>query len=424
MSILEELAWRGLIQDASEGLERAVAGGSLTAYAGFDPTAPSLHVGSLLPLMGLARLQRAGHRPLAVMGGGTGLIGDPSGKTVERSLLDRDRVKANIEGIRPRVERFLDFGRGPAAARILDNADWLADLRLMDFLRDVGKHFTVNVMLAKESVRRRVDSEEGISFTEFSYMLLQAHDYLVLHQDHGCTLQVGGSDQWGNITAGIELVRRVTGRHVHGLTFPLLTTAAGSKFGKTEAGTVWLEPGLTSPYRFHQFWLHTDDQDVVRYLKAFTWLDARGIAALERTVAEAPEKREAQQVLADHVTELVHGKEALDRARRASRVLFSPEITGLSSGELLEVLEDVPSVELPAGRLEADGLPAVEVLVHAGLAASRGEARRLIRNGGLYLNNTRIEDEGRRITRADAIDGSVIHLRKGRRSHALVRLVT
>src|SRR5262245_7566288 len=274
MDLYGELTWRGLVYDATEGVRDVLAHERLTGYIGFDPTARSLHVGSLLVMMALAHMQRHGHSPIALVGGGTGLIGDPSGKTVERQLLTLEQVQANVEGIRAQLGRFLDFGAGPNRARLLDNAEWLTALSAIDFMRDVGKHFTINALLAKESVRRRIESEEGISYTEFSYTLLQAYDYLVLHDRFACTLQMGGSDQWGNITAGMDLIRRIRGKKAHGLVLPLVTTSAGTKFGKTEAGTIWLDPELTSPYEFYQFWLNADDRDAVKYLKFFTFLDA------------------------------------------------------------------------------------------------------------------------------------------------------
>ncbi|MFP5379220.1 MAG: tyrosine--tRNA ligase, partial [Vicinamibacteria bacterium] len=321
MTLREEFEWRGVWYDATEGTAEALDAGPVTAYVGFDPTAPSLHVGHLLPIMCLARLQRFGHRPIALVGGGTGLIGDPSGKSQERTLLTLETVAENARGVRAQLERFLDFD-GPHAARMLNNVDWLGSIGFLEFLRDVGKHFTVNAMLARESVKRRLGSDEGISFTEFSYQLLQAYDYLVLHDREGCTLQMGGSDQWGNIVAGCDLIRKVRGARAHGIVVPLMTTASGAKFGKTEAGAVWLAPERTSPFRFYQFWLNVDDADVVKYLKAFTWLDRERIEELERAIVDAPEAREAPRTLAREVTRLVHGESELQRAERASAVLY------------------------------------------------------------------------------------------------------
>jgi tyrosyl-tRNA synthetase len=422
MSLYDELAWRGLVHGATEDAARALAEETLTGYIGFDPTAASLHVGSLLPAMGLARLQRHGHSPIAVVGGGTGLIGDPSGKTAERQLLTREKVRENLAGIRGQLERVLDFSARGNPARIVDNAEWLCELSLMDFLRDVGKHFGVGAMLGKESVRRRLDGEEGISFTEFSYMLLQAYDFLMLHDRYGCRLQMGGSDQWGNIVAGIDLIRRQRRAAAHGVVFPLVTTASGVKFGKTEAGAVWLDPALTSPFRFYQFWVQTDDRDVVPYLRYFTWLGQEEARGLEEQVRSAPEKREAQRRLAAEVTRMIHGESELDRAERATRVLFGEEVAELAPSEVLEVFADVPSSAVEKARLAGDGVPLVDLLVSAGLAASKGEARRALQQGGVYLNNRRIADERKAVTLEDTLGGELLVLRKGKRDYHLVRV--
>lgn len=420
-NVLDEFQWRGLIYDTTDALAEAVAR-PLTAYIGFDPTASSLHVGSLLPIMGLARLQRFGHRPIALVGGGTGLVGDPSGKSQERNLLTLEQVEANAVGIRAQLERFLDFSPGPAAAQLLNNADWLAPMPFLEFLRDVGKHFTVNAMLAKESVKRRITGEDGLSFTEFSYQLLQAYDYLVLFDRLGCSLQAGGSDQWGNITAGCELIRRVRGARVHGLVMPLMTTASGAKFGKTEAGTIWLDPARTSPFRFYQFWLNTDDRDVVSYLKSFTWLDRDSIAPLERAVTDAPAAREAQRTLAAAVTTLVHGDAERQRAERATAVLFGARLADASVDDILTVFDDVPSTVVERARFEGEGLSAAEAAVLSAIAASRSEAIRLIRQGGLYANDARVTDEKARLRLADALGGELVVLRKGQRERRILRL--
>jgi tyrosyl-tRNA synthetase len=420
-----ELEWRGLVYDATDGLADVLASQSVTVYAGFDPTADSLHVGHLLPAIALSRLQRFGHTPIAVVGGGTGMIGDPSGKSLERSLLSPEQLQENVAGIRKQLERFLDFqprAGAATAARVVDNADWLAKLDLLGFLRDTGKHFTVNYMLQKESVNRRLSSEEGISYTEFSYLLLQARDYLELFDRFDCTLQVGGSDQWGNITAGIDLIRKLRAKKAHGLVMPLLTTASGAKFGKTEAGAVWLDPGRTSPYRFHQFFLNTDDRDVVTYLKRFTFLDRPTIEALEAATAAAPEKREAQHVLAREITALVHGRDQVERAERASTVLFGEDIATLKADEVLEVFEDVPSTDLSAEEFEADGVGLVDLIARVRLAPSKGEARRLVQSGGVYVNNRRVADPQARIRRSEAIEGRIFVLRKGQKQNHLVRL--
>ena len=419
MDLYRELEWREMLYDGTEGVRDALAAGSVTGYIGFDPTASSLHVGSLLPVMALARMQRAGHSPIAIVGGGTGLIGDPSGKTQERALLTPDQVEAHLAGIRKQLERFLDFDAPTNPARIVNNADWLATIDLMSFLRDVGKHFTVNVMLGKESVKRRIESADGISFTEFSYLLLQAYDFLVLFDRYGCTLQMGGSDQWGNITAGCDLIRKLRAVKAHGLVLPLVTTSAGVKFGKTEAGAVWLDPARTSPFHFYQFWLNTDDRDAVRYLKFFTFLPQETIASLAQTVSDAPERREAQRTLAREVTTLVHGSRQVTRAERAAAVLFDERVTEADVDDVLMVFADAPSTELA---FPADGMSLVEMLATVKLAASRSEATRLVKSGGVYVNNVRATDERARLRVADAIGGQVILLRKGRKDQHLVKV--
>jgi tyrosyl-tRNA synthetase len=422
MSFLQELAWREMVYDTTEGVSEVLDREKVTAYIGFDPTAASLHVGSLLPVMALARLQRFGHTPIALVGGGTGLIGDPSGKSQERQLLTFEQVEANAVGLRAQIERFVDFGTGAHAARMMNNVEWLRPIGLLDFMREVGKHFTVNAMMARESVKRRIEGDEGISFTEFSYQLLQAYDFLVLYDRDGCTLQMGGSDQWGNIIAGCDLVRKMRGARVHGLVLPLVTTAAGTKFGKTEAGTVWLDAKLTSPFRFYQFWLNTDDRDVVRHLKFFTWLDRAAVTELEHSVSKAPDRREAQRTLAQEVTRLAHGDDEMRAAERASAVLFGSSLSEATADEILTVFHDVPSVEVDATTLRA-GLAHTDAAVLSGLAASKGEAGRLIRQGGLYLNDQRVTDERGRMTLDQAIGGRVMVLRKGQRERRLIRVV-
>jgi tyrosyl-tRNA synthetase len=422
-SLFDDLSARGLLHSYSEGVEAHLEGGAVTVYAGFDPTAESLHTGNLIPLLGLARLQRAGHRPIALVGGGTGMIGDPSGKTTERQLLTRAEVERNVANIRLQLERFLDFS-GDNAALLIDNHDWLGSLGLIEFMRDVGKHFTINYMLAKESVARRLEQEEGLSVTEFSYMLLQAYDFLVLTDRVDCSLQIGGSDQWGNITAGLELIRRTRSRPAHGIVFPLVTTASGAKFGKTAEGAVWLDPQRTSSFRFYQYWLNTDDRDVGKYLKWFTFLAVDEIESLLTEHAADAAARAAQRRLAVEVTRLVHGEDGLERAERATDVLFGRiPAQELDAAELLEVFADVPSTELPHARVEGEGMPVVDLLVEAGVATSKGEARRLIGGGGLYLNGMRIEGIEQSVTPADAIGGAVLLLRKGKKANYLVRLV-
>jgi tyrosyl-tRNA synthetase len=420
LHLFEELSWRDLVFDVTDGLAAQLAAGPVTGYIGFDPTASSLHVGSLLPVMALARLQRAGHTPIAIVGGGTGMIGDPSGKAQERALLSLEQVDQNVAGIRRQLERFLRFD-GPQAARIVNNADWLASVDLMTFLRDIGKHFTVNYMLQKESVSRRLEHEEGISFTEFSYLLLQAFDFLQMFDRYGCTLQMGGSDQWGNITAGIDLIRRLRGKKAHGLVMPLVTSASGTKFGKTEAGAVWLDAERTTPFRFYQFWLNTDDRDAVRYLKFFTHLTRDYIGAMAASTEAHPERREAQRLLAREVTRLVHGDAQMQRAEHASAVLFSEDITTLSIDDVLAVFEDVPSTDLAASDI-ADGIALADLVARVRLAPSKSEARRLVQSGGVYVNNRRMSDPQARVTREAAIGGRLLVLRKGQRQNHLVRL--
>jgi tyrosyl-tRNA synthetase len=424
MDLFGEFEWRGLVYDATEGLRDVIARDKLTSYIGFDPTAASLHVGSLLPMVSLARLQRFGHPPIAVVGGGTGMIGDPSGKATERALLTVEQVEANVEGIRAQLSRFLDFDDTATPARLVNNAEWLTKLSAIEFMRDVGKYFTVNSMLAKESVKRRSESDEGISYTEFSYLLLQSYDFLVLHDRFTCTLQLGGSDQWGNITAGVDLIRRLRGAKAHGLVMPLITTASGAKFGKTEAGAVWLDPALTSPFRFYQFWLNTDDSDAGRYLRYFTFLDRPAIEQLEEAARLAPESREAQRALAREVTRMVHGEEHVVRAERASGVLFGEDLATLPADDVLSVFDDVPSSSVAAASLAGEGVAVVELLASSGLTASKGEATRLIRGGGVYVNNRRITDERARLRSADAIEGRLFVLRKGAKQNHLVKIAT
>jgi tyrosyl-tRNA synthetase len=423
-NLFDEFEWRGMVSDATPDLREVLGKEKLTAYIGFDPSAASLHVGSLLPIMGLARLQRLGHTPIAIAGGGTGLIGDPSGKTKERQLLTREQVDENLVGIKEQLSRFLDFDAKENPAQIVNNADWLGPITMMEFLRDVGKHFTVNNLLGKESINRRLESDEGISFTEFSYPLLQAYDFLVLHDRFKCTLQMGGSDQWGNIVAGIDLIRRLRGAKAHGLVFPLVTSTTGIKFGKTEAGAVWLDPKLTSPYRFYQFWLNTDDRDVMNYLKFFTWLSQEEIGELANSLQAEPEKRNAQRELARQVTRLLHGETELSRAERASEVLFGKEISGLSVQEIVDIFADVPSTELEKSKIEADGFTLGDALVLAGLAPSKGEAKRLVQGGGVALNNRRVDDARKSIEPSDFIDGQVMVLRKGAKHYHLIRVAS
>lgn len=418
----DELQWRGLVYDATDNVPRMLAGGPVAAYNGFDATADSLHVGHLVPLVALARLQRFGHVPIALAGGGTSMIGDPSGKASERLLLSREVIEANVEVVKGQLARFLDFDSRTNPARLMNNADWLLGLNLVDFLRDVGKYFTVNYMIGKDSVKSRLAREDGISYTEFSYMLLQSYDYLHLYDHAGCTLQTGGSDQWGNITAGVELIRRMRGQPAGALVYPLITKADGTKFGKTESGAVWLSGKRTSPYRFYQFWYNTDDRDVIGYLKFFTWLDQGDILELEDAVARQPEKREAQRRLAQEMTRTVHDATALAKAEQASEVLFGGEVSGLSADEVADIFAEVPSATVPRAQCEGGGMPLVDILACCGAVQSKGEARRAIESGGVYLNNCRVADAALRVGAGDAIDRRLFVLRRGRKNYWLVRI--
>jgi len=415
--LLRELEWRGFVQQATPGLVAHLAKGPVTAYCGFDPTTPSLQLGNLMPLMLLRNLQLHGHRPIVLMGGGTGLIGDPSGKRTERPLLTKEQLRENLQRMRDQMARFLDIGEGPSGALVLDNAKWLGSLGLIDFLRDVGKHFTVNVMLQKESVQARLDS--GLSYTEFSYMLLQAYDFLHLYRERGCTLQVGGSDQWGNITAGVELIRRVENGVAHGLVAPLVTTASGEKFGKSESGALHLDPALTSPYKFYQFWMNVDDRDVESYLKLFTLKPREEIAALAAQRKQDAAERAAQRALAHEVTARAHGETTAAGVARASAVLFGDFDPHGADDATFDVLaQEVPTATLPA----ADSLGLVDAVIRAGLAKSKSEARRAIEQGGIYVNQERVKDVGKTLESRDWVAGRNLLLRKGKKEFALLRV--
>jgi tyrosyl-tRNA synthetase len=423
--VLEELQWRGLVSQHTDGVPALLAAGPTSAYIGFDPTGSSLHVGSLVVIMILVHLQRHGHRPIALVGGGTGMIGDPSGKASERVLLSDEQVAANVAGIRAQLERFLDF-EGPSAARMRDNAAWLGQVRLIEFLRDTGKHFTVNYMLQKDAVRSRMDA--GISYTEFSYMLLQAYDFLELRRRDGVALQLGGSDQWGNITAGIELIRRVDGAEAHGLTVPLVTTSAGTKFGKTEAGAVWLDAERTSPYAFYQFWLGIEDQDAGRYLRFFTLLPKAEIEALDAATASTPEKRGAQIALARDVTRRVHGESALEAAELVSSFFFG----GLDPRELTDeafgiLRAEAPYAEVDAGTLASESdvaqFDALKLLTSSGLAASNGAAKRLLEQGAVSVNKRKIGATERMVPRAEVmLRGGHVVVGKGKREFSVLKV--
>jgi len=419
-TLLDEMRWRGLLSQHTEGLSDALANGMVSGYVGFDPSAASLHVGNLVPVMGLVHLQRHKHRPVFLAGGGTGMIGDPSGKSQERPLLSPDEIATNTDKIRSQLERFVDT-TGKNAAIVDNNARWLAPLKAIEFMRDVGKHFTVNYMMQKESVKSRL--EGGMSYTEFSYMLLQAYDYLQLHDEYGVTLQMGGSDQWGNITAGIELIRRTRGKEAHALTFPLLTTASGTKFGKTEAGAVWLDAERTSPYRFYQFWINTDDRDVGQMIRFFTLLERDQIEALDRATKGAPEKREAQRTLARDVTERVHGASAVMAAEEVSQLLFGKgEPTSLSRDALLLLAREIPNFEVSKSSVDTFDLVDAVSGGKDALFKSKSEARRALEQGGLYMNGERLGTERAPVASDKLLHGQYLLIRKGARNYGLVRV--
>ncbi|MFG1711225.1 tyrosine--tRNA ligase [Nonomuraea sp. M3C6] len=411
--ILDDLAWRGLIAQSTDldALRASMAKESITVYSGFDPTAPSLHIGHFVPLLTLRRLQLAGHRPIGLVGGATGLIGDPSGRNTERSLNSTEVVEDWVERLRGQVGRFLDFDAQPNAALMVSNLDWTGELTAIDFLRDIGKHFPVNRMLAREAVSARL-AGDGLSYTEFSYQILQSYDYLELFRRYNCTLQIGGSDQWGNITAGADLVRRVEGGHVHALTLPLITKADGTKFGKTAGGALWLDPEMTSPYAFYQYFLNSDDRDVIHYLKVFTFRSREEIEEMEKAVAERPFAREAQRALAEELTELLHGKQELDAVVAASKALFGQgALEELPAATLAAALAEVPKAVVPAL-----GAPLVDLLADSGLVESKSAARRAVKEGGAYLNNIKITDESYAPTADDLLAGRFLVLRRGKKS--------
>jgi len=413
--LFAELEWRGFVHHATQEIATHLSAERRTVYCGFDPTAPSLQLGNLMPIMLLRHFQLAGHKPIVLMGGGTGLIGDPSGKRSERPLLSKEQIREHLQRQRDQMARLLDFD-GPAQALVLNNADWLVKQSLVDFLRDVGKHFSVNIMLQKESVKARLDT--GISYTEFSYMLLQAYDFLHLFRDRRCTIQVGGSDQWGNITAGIDLIRRVEGGEAHGLVAPLVTMASGAKFGKTEAGAIYLDPALTSPYKFYQFWYNVDDRDVESYLKLFTLLPRPDIEAQMKTHRKDPSRREAQGKLATQITKMVHGEEAMSNATGVSAILFSD----FDPHNVKASVFDEMAKEIPTASVSANNLGLVDALVKAGLAKSKSEARRQIEQGGVYVNQQRVKDVDRKLDRSDWLAGGNLLLRKGKKDYGLLRL--
>jgi tyrosyl-tRNA synthetase len=423
MSVLDELEWRGLVADCTDtpGLRQRLANGPIVLYCGFDPTADSLHVGNLVPLLALRRFQLHGHHPIAVAGGATGMVGDPSGKTTERQLLTKELLQSNIAKVKGELGRLLDFAASPNPARLVDNADWTAPVSFLEFLRDIGKHFSVNQMMAKESVRARMeDRETGISYTEFSYMLLQAFDFYHLRRELNCELQIGGSDQWGNITAGMELTRKKLGESVFGLTLPLIVNADGSKFGKSVAGAVWLNPAKTSVYRFYQFWIRADDRDAVRYLKFFTFLSKEEIDALAEQHAARPEARVAHKALAKAMTDLIHGERATAEAIRASEILFGGGLEGVSEQTFGEIAAEVPNVEVDKSKFSGEGASVVELLVLSGLCPSKGQARKDIERGGVYVNSLRQPKETVPVPSSQLLFGKFILLRKGKRNYVVI----
>ncbi|HZZ28712.1 MAG TPA: tyrosine--tRNA ligase [Pirellulales bacterium] len=425
-NIISELEWRGLIHQTTEPAPQMAAWLNekpRTVYAGFDPTADSLHVGHLMALLLLRRFQRAGHTPIALIGGATGMIGDPSGKSEERNLLSAETLQKNIAGMLPQLKQFLDFDSADNRAQLVNNIDWIGPFTYLDFLRDVGKHFPVNVMLAKDSVKGRLERESGISYTEFSYMLVMAYDFVHLHKQFHCELQIGGSDQWGNVTAGIDLARRMSGAQLYGLTNPLLLKSDGNKMGKTESGALWLSAERTSPYQFYQYWINVDDADAGKCLRFLTELPQNEVEALDAARAADPGKRESQRRLAKELTQLVHGETGLATARRATEIFFGAEISQLSDKQLAEIFADVPSRELPRSRLAGEGLPLIDALVESGLAKSKGDARRTIQQGGAYVNNRRVGELEAKLTTADLASETVLVLRSGKKSYALLRFV-
>ena len=424
MTLLDELQWRGLYADCTDlaALTKRLAEGPTTLYCGFDPTADSLHVGNLVPLLALRRFQLFGHHPIALAGGATGMVGDPSGKSSERNLQTPDQVAHNIAAIKEQLAHFLDFNAAANPARLVDNATWTGPVSFLEFLRDIGKHFSVNAMIAKDSVRSRLESEGGISYTEFSYMLLQAFDFYHLRKTANCEIQVGATDQWGNITAGTDLIRKKLGAPAWGLTFPLLTKADGTKYGKSASGAVWLDAKRTSVYRFYQFFVQAEDAEVGKLLRVLTFLPQADIVALETELLANPGARAAQKSLAREVTTLVHGQSACDDAMRASEIMFGGGLEGISEAVFNDVVGEIPTKDFERAKLEAAGTPLTELLVHAGLCPSKGQARKDLEGGGIYLNNIRATEAGRAVTTTDLLFGKYLLLRKGKRTYAVLRV--
>ena len=427
MNFVDDLKWRGMIQDIMPGTEELLAKGQTTAYVGIDPTADSLHVGHLVSVMMMKHFQLAGHKPIFIIGGATGMIGDPSGKSQERNLLTEETIRANMAGIKAQLSRFIDFNSdAPNAAVMLNNYDWMKEFSFLDFIRDVGKHITVNYMMAKDSVKRRLNGEcsDGMSFTEFTYQLVQGYDFLHLRKHHGCMLQMGGSDQWGNITTGTELIRRKEGMEAYGLTWPLMTKSDGKKFGKTESGNIWLDPRRTSPYKFYQFWLNTTDDDAARYVKIFTLLPSAEIDALIVEHAEAPHLRKLQKTLAKEITCLIHGEAAYNAALEASQILFSnatsDSLRKIDEETFLSVFEGVPQFEITAADLKA-GISIVDFLADkTAIMASKGEARRALKSNAVSINKEKVGGEEAVIGESHLVNGKYILAQSGKKNYFLV----
>ncbi|HSI09369.1 MAG: tyrosine--tRNA ligase [Rariglobus sp.] len=426
MTLIEDLQWRGLLADCTDldALTKRLSEGPLTVYCGFDPTGDSLHVGHLMGQLTLARFQRAGNHVIALAGGATGMVGDPSGRSSERNLLTREQLNHNIACIKAQLSSLLDFTAAANPARLVDNADWIAPFSFLDFLRDVGKHFSLNVMLAKDSVKSRMEGDGGISYTEFSYQLLQAYDFYHLRKTFGCELQIGGSDQWGNLTAGTDLVRKKLGHEATawGWTFPLITKSDGTKFGKTASGAVWLDATRTSPYKLYQFFVNTEDAKVSEYLRKFTFLSRAEIEPLEASHAANPGAREAHKALAREVTALVHGQAALDAALKASAILFGAEIGDTTEEVFRDVVGEIPTKEITSAQLATPGLGLTDALVLAGLSQSKGQAKKDIEGGGVYINNVKCADTAKALTSADLLFGKHVLLRKGKRTYAVLNV--
>lgn len=425
--LIEELQWRGMVQDIMPGTEEQLSKGVTTGYVGFDPTADSLHIGSLVPIMLLLHLQRAGHKPLALVGGATGMVGDPSGKSEERNLLNEDTLRHNLEGVQKQLEKFLDFNPAlPNCAEIVNNYDWFKQISFLDFIRDVGKHITVNYMMSKDSVKKRLEGDNGMSFTEFTYQLVQGYDFYWLYKNKNCLLQMGGSDQWGNIVTGTELIRRKAGGEAFAFTCPLMTKADGGKFGKTEKGNVWLDAGKTSPYLFYQFWLNAADADAEKYIKTFTLLDKATIDALVAEHAQAPHLRLLQKTLAKEVTCFVHGEDQYQFAVKASEILFSNDtadiLQQLNEEQLLQVMDGVPTVEYSKAQLEA-GVDITSFLAETAIFTSKGEARKMLQGGGISINKNKVEGADATVTSDLLLNGKYLLVQKGKRNYYLVKAV-